>query len=290
LLEEAIRRASGLIAHERICTIVAQQHREWWAQFLRCMPEPNIVVQPRNRGTAIGVLYSLLHILARDPNAKVVLLPADHHVSDEATLRQSLRIALDRLEQDPMSPVLLGLEPEETDTELGYILPGPIDAFGASTVRRFVEKPELGLAAQIIDSGGLWNAFIVAASAQQLVNMFTLRFAPVVMEMQVILSRCANVGLPASSGWSTIVDMYKRLPNVDFSRDLLEGQEAALRVVRVPACGWSDLGTPRRVAEALRRLGVEPIPAQRPRTHVEHSAPINLAVMHSRVEGAGATA
>jgi mannose-1-phosphate guanylyltransferase len=294
LLEDAIARASGLVAPERICTIVAQQHREWWSQVLRHMPEKNIIVQPRNRGTAIGILYSLLHILARDPKAKVVLLPADHYVREESKLRRSLQLALERLDRAPSSPVLLGLEPEETDPELGYILPGAPDELGGLTVRRFVEKPELGLAAQIIDAGGLWNAFIIAASAQQLVNMFTHRFAPVVMEMQVILSRYTQAGLPATSGWATIVDMYERLPTVDFSRDLLEGQEASLRVVHVPACGWSDLGTPHRVAETVRRLSaLEAGAVHRPRHRNGPSvdaAPINLAAMHARFESGGMTA
>lgn len=286
LLEDAIVRASGLVASERICSIVAQQHREWWSQVLRRMPEDNIIVQPRNRGTGIGVLYSLLHIVARDPHARVILLPADHYVRDEATLQESLKIALAHLEAEPGSPVLLGLEPEEIDIELGYILPGKPNApngMGGSTVRRFVEKPELGLASQIVDEGGLWNAFIIVASAQQLVNMFTQRFAPLVMEMQVILSRCSQSGLPASSGWATIVDMYERLPNVDFSRHLLEGQEELLRVVRVPACGWSDLGTPRRVAETLRRLAHEDsVRAHRPR--VLPTAHISLAAMQAQFE------
>ena len=288
LLEDAIVRAAGLIAPERICTIVAQQHREWWSQVLGHTPEENIIVQPRNRGTAIGILYSLLHILARDPDARVVLFPADHHVRDEGTLRQALRTAVQRTELDPAAPVLLGLEPEETDTELGYILPGKSDPIGGSTVRRFVEKPELGLASQIIDAGGLWNAFIIAASAQQLVNMFTQRFAPVVMEMRVILSRVSLAGLPASAAWSSIVDMYERLPHVDFSRHLLEGQEGLLRVVRVPACGWSDLGTPHRVAEALRRLAVED--SHRRRTEPHPTSHISLAAMHAQFGSPGASA
>jgi alkanesulfonate monooxygenase SsuD/methylene tetrahydromethanopterin reductase-like flavin-dependent oxidoreductase (luciferase family) len=40
---------------------------------------------------------------------------------------------------------------------------------------------------------------------------------------------------------------------LDFSRDILQGQESTLRVLKVADCGWSDLGTPERVAEALAR-------------------------------------
>jgi hypothetical protein len=46
--------------------------------------------------------------------------------------------------------------------------------------------------------------------------------------------------------------LYQRLAPVDFSRDVLEGQEPMLRVLTVPNCGWTDLGTPQRVAQALQ--------------------------------------
>jgi hypothetical protein len=65
---------------------------------------------------------------------------------------------------------------------------------------------------------------------------------------------------------------------MDFSRDVLEGQESLLRVLTVPACGWSDLGTPRRVAETLTRIGHQPGSAQ----YSIATAHLSLAVQHSR--------
>jgi hypothetical protein len=74
--------------------------------------------------------------------------------------------------------------------------------------------------------------------------------------------------------------MYDRLPEVDFSRHLLEGRESHLRVVRVPACGWSDLGAPKRVGETIRRLQI----ATRPHHHSYESSVINLAARHAHLE------
>ena len=172
---------------------------------------------------------------------------------DEQTLLRSLDAALRRLRQDASKPVLLGMEPDESDTDLGYILPGEPDALGGQNVMRFVEKPDLSAATEIINQGGLWNSFIIAASAQSLIELFLPRYAPIVMEMQVILSR-AFAADSLTAVWPTIVEMYERLPSLDFSRDVLEGRETQLCVVRVPPCGWSDLGTPRRVGQTLRRL------------------------------------
>jgi mannose-1-phosphate guanylyltransferase len=250
------------------------------------MPNQNIIVQPRNKGTAIGVLYSLLSVLARDPLARVLLLPADHYVRDELVLRQSLRIALSRLDIDDSKPVLLGLEPDEADPELGYILPGSRDPLGGRLVGRFVEKPSAQVAKDIIANGGLWNTFIIAASAQSLLNMYTQRYAPIVMEMKVIMSRAANAGLPPAAGWAAIAEMYDRLPDVDFSRHLMEGRESDLRVVRVPPCGWSDLGTPKRVGETIRRLQTT---SHRTHHHTDHDSSdvlINLAARHANLERA----
>jgi hypothetical protein len=50
------------------------------------------------------------------------------------------------------------------------------------------------------------------------------------------------------------LDLYRDLPLIDFSRQVLQGAESMLRVLRVPRCGWNDLGTPKRLADTLQTL------------------------------------
>jgi hypothetical protein len=60
-------------------------------------------------------------------------------------------------------------------------------------------------------------------------------------------------------------EAYQHLRPMDFSRDVLSGNEGSLRVMPVPQCGWSDLGTASRVESTLRRLKDDAIgPALRP--------------------------
>jgi mannose-1-phosphate guanylyltransferase len=155
LIEEAIARGSALVDTERICVIVGAAHRHWWLQSaaLKRLPANNLIVQPRGRGTAVGILYAVLHIATKDPDAVIVLLPSDHHVADEGALRESLVAALQRTRQGAGSPVLLGLEPDRADTELGYIVPGARDPSGGYRVRRFVEKPDISAARALVDGG-----------------------------------------------------------------------------------------------------------------------------------------
>jgi mannose-1-phosphate guanylyltransferase len=255
LLGDAIHRAARLIEPARICAIVGQQHQRWWAESdeLRRLPPRNLIVQPSNRGTGVGILYAILHILGWDPEAHVVILPSDHYVRDEGMLGEALRTALRRVEENDAPPVLLGMEPDSIDAELGYIVPAEPHAAGGQRVAQFIEKPTLAEARRLVEQGAVWTAFIVAARAQTLLELFLSRYAPLVVEMQVLLTRQQRLGTPAG-GWPALVDLYRRLPTLDFSKDILADQVPRLCVIRVAQCGWTDLGTPRRVAEVLERL------------------------------------
>lgn len=270
-MQEALHRAEAAASRNQICAVVAERHRCWWAEELDSLASPNVIVQPSNRGTANGILLPLLSILRRDPRARVALLPSDHHVRDESRLAEALRAAAGS-SGPACAPILLfGLEPREPDSELGYILPGRRHPSGGHwAVERFVEKPPAELAAALISRGGLWNAFIVVADGQALLRLFEHRCPDVVAAMQSIV----NCGDRAA-----LVGLYERLPDLDFSRHILQGQEHRLRVRSVPPCGWSDLGTPQRVADALR----EPQPPSRRSVAAPLRAALSLAAQQARL-------
>src|ERR1700692_649609 len=141
LLREALRRAETIASPANRCIVVATHHRHWWHAALADEPASNVVVHPSHRGTANGILLPLLHIMARDPDARIVLLPSDHHVSDEQVLSAALAEAVRKLEARRDQVLLLGISPEEADPDLGYIVPGSVDGCAVWTVSRFVEKP-----------------------------------------------------------------------------------------------------------------------------------------------------
>jgi mannose-1-phosphate guanylyltransferase len=250
LLQEAVQRARAVVAPERICTIVAADHRQWWADHLEDVSPENLIVQPQNRGTANGILLPLLAILERDPDARILLLPSDHHVRDEERLAGALRYAASPPETAWAEIMLLGLTARTADTELGYIVPNREAGHTHHGVNRFVEKPELDQAQRLIEHGALWNAFIIAADAPALLKLFERRYPDIVAAMRDAVRGNAGGLAPDAA----LAELYEALPELDFSRNILQGQEQHLRVLPVPECGWSDLGTPQRVAEALRAL------------------------------------
>jgi mannose-1-phosphate guanylyltransferase len=245
LLAAALNRAAAIAPRERLCAIVAGQHRQWWADgTLDDLPDSNVFVQPRNRGTAHGVLLPLVKIAARDPNAIVALLPADHYFRDEAAIAASLRRVTVLATENSDAIHLLGVEPEAADAELGYILPSPNARCRSRRIVRFIEKPKAAQARRLIELGALWNVFIIAASIRTLLNLYSPSFDATIAAMR-------------HAEGAELDELYQSLPDIDFSRDILEGNEAKLRVLTVPRCGWSDLGTLDRIALMVRHFEEE---------------------------------
>jgi mannose-1-phosphate guanylyltransferase len=252
LLQHALHRAENLAPRRRICAVVARQHARWWRDSLGSLPSSNVVVQPENRGTAVGILLALLHILERDSIARVLVLPSDHHVTDEPALSGAMARAFVRLRKEPEAMVLLGMPPDDADTELGYIVPAPGGGDGVARVANFIEKPTPPEARLLVSRGALWNSFIIAAHAPTLLAVFAARDPALVTRMQAAV-RSSHGGRDTAA----LSGLYDVLPTLDFSRQVLQGREALLRVLRVPACGWNDLGTPDRVGKSLRHEPVE---------------------------------
>lgn len=274
LLQDAIRRASSVADRARLCTIVAADHRRWWESALWSLPARNVIVQPRNRGTANGILLPLLHIAARDSQARIVLLPSDHYVRAEGTLSLALHTAIEQLEQLRSQIVLLGMQPEEADPELGYIVPGR-GTTRTLHVRQFVEKPSLTLTRALLDDGALWNAFILAGRVSSFLDLYEQRFPELLREMRLAVARDLDDPHDALAA----CELYERLPELDFSRHVMEGAEGSLRVLPVAPCGWSDLGTPQRVAEALSRYAISPDMPD----HATQFGFLNLATQHAQL-------
>jgi mannose-1-phosphate guanylyltransferase len=251
LIVESLQRARHVAAPERVCAIVAQQHAPHWRRHLGFLPRRNVIVQPQNRGTANGILLSVLSILERDPLAKIVFLPADHLVLDENALGRALRDLVAAVSHHPQGLTLVGIEPEEADPELGYVVPGRSLHDGSRTVSRFIEKPAPHIAQELLRGQALWNSFIFGAHAPALLGLLRTHLGASVEDMATALARDAQ-----SNERSALGRHYEQLPTADFSRAIMQRATHVLRVIRAPACGWSDLGTPERVARALSRLSV----------------------------------
>ena len=248
LLRRAIDRAERMVAGDRVAIVVAEQHRQWWEEDLAAFPAANVVIQPENKGTAIGLLLGVTHVLSQDPGARFVVFPSDHLVADEDTLHGALLDAVEAMQLDPRRMVLLGMALDELDPEYGWIVCGRPSATGVREVFSFREKPDRDTAVLLRKRGALVNCFILVGTGTTLVGLFDQTIGDVLRAFR-------TPGLSEEGGEQALRNLYARLPSCDFCRDVLEPQAPQLSVVAVPPCGWTDVGTPARLMMLLRESG-----------------------------------
>ena len=265
LLQDALKRAATVAMPSHVCTVVADQHRRWWTSAIAGLNESNVFVQNRNRGTAYGILLALLKLEMRNPSAIVTFLPADHYFRDEEAITRVLRIAGNLASANTHATYLLGADPERADPELGYILPAEKVLDKPAEIVGFTEKPTTDHARELLSVGALWNLSILVGSLGALLELFEEDYAERLGQMREALN-CRVAGDRQS-----LDTFYGAIAPSDFSHDVLEVQATRLQVLRVPNCGWTDLGTPQRVEATVRSMGVN---GDSVRPHIGTDAPL----------------
>ena len=255
LLEETQRRVALELARERTLYVVNRKHGPYYEGLLSHESCANLVVQPRNIGTAPAILYSLLRIAVREPNAVVALFPSDHYISDSGKFMSHIRLALDTARKSPQLLILLGVEPENPEVEYGWIEPtgsmkGHPRVFG---VRRFWEKPHQMLAQVLQLRGCLWNSFVMVASVQALLEII----ASAVPELYRAFAKVQAL-LHTAAERQAIETLYQRFEEINFSHRVLALCSERLAVLKVTGVRWNDLGEPKRVMASLDIAGVRP--------------------------------
>ena len=247
LLEQTLDRAERVTDLSRIVVVVREDQRCWWSSQLDRLPSENVLVQTDNRGTGVAILHALVQVLRRDAHPTFVILPSDHAVTAETVLLGAIGLAARMAERNRKHLVLLGAAPEHPETEYGWILPSGDITAGMRRVERFVEKPEPRLAAELLAVGALWNTFVCASSGEALLKLYEER-QPSTLRGYLDLVAAQGADRPAGRA------QFRALPNVDFSRDVIQSAADHLRVLTLPPCGWTDLGTSSRVNQWLAQL------------------------------------
>lgn len=243
-LQAAARRATPLVqGGGELIVIGSADHEALIAEQLAgCAAQ--VLLEPQSRNTAAAIAVAAAWASRRAPDARLVILPADHHLPDAPAFHAAIATALGAAGDGLI--VTLGVRPTAPATAYGYILAGP----GAGDVRpvaRFVEKPDEAAAAALIAEGALWNSGIFVATAA------TLRAALAQHAPEVFAAAEAAVDAEARGRLGAAL---AGAPSVAFDRAVMEPTDRAA-VVPV-AFPWSDLGSWAAVADAAGATAAEP--------------------------------
>ncbi len=197
-----------------------------------------VLIEPEGRNTAPAVLVAALWLAEKDPDAKMLVAPADHVVPDAEAFRRVVRSGLEACANGDL--VTFGIRPDRAETGYGYLELADgttADASTAQPLKRFVEKPDPAQAAAMLKAGHyLWNAGIFLFSVRDILAAFKAH-APDLSDPAGNALAQASVDLGflrlAAKPWNEMRDI-----SIDYAV-----MERAQNLSVVPfGGGWSDLG------------------------------------------------
>ena len=196
-----------------------------------------ILIEPEAKNTAPAILAASIFLHAKDKDAILLVAPSDHVIPHTDDFHSAVKVGLSLVQNQKM--VTFGIKPTHPETGYGYLelSADPIDDYGSSALRAFVEKPHLQDAMQMLETDHyLWNAGIFLFRADDMINAFST-YAPETLDLvsQSVDDASADLGFLrlASETWSELQDI-----SIDYAI-----MEKAQNLVDVPyASKWSDLG------------------------------------------------
>jgi len=211
----------------KVVIVTGEGHVEGTKQ---AVPGVEIIAEPVGRNTAAAIGLAAAILASRDPDAVLLVLPADQHVTDKAAFAKALDAALTAVERDDVIATI-GIAPTRAETGFGYLEVDSAQDGVATPVKRFVEKPDLATAQQYLASGRyLWNAGIFGASARRLLAELDKHLPATAAAVREIAREPARART-----------LYPTLPSISFDHGVMEKVD---RVVTVPArVGWDDVGS-----------------------------------------------
>jgi mannose-1-phosphate guanylyltransferase/mannose-6-phosphate isomerase len=194
-----------------------------------------VVIEPMRRDSAPAIAAATAVARARDPEAVVLALAADHIILDVPEFRATCLAGRAAAEQGQI--VTFGIKPSEPKTSYGYILPGEAIGGGVHKVKRFVEKPDAATAKKYVSEGYLWNSGNFLFRADVLLSELT-RLEP---EMAAAIEAAVKNATTDLGFLRLAPDAFARAPQKSIDYAVMEKTDRA--AVVAGDFGWSDIGS-----------------------------------------------
>jgi mannose-1-phosphate guanylyltransferase len=240
MIRETVDRVRSLVPLERILIVTSRSQARQLHREVPQIPLGNLLLEPVGRNTAPCLGLAAVHVQRTNPEAVLIVLPADHYIGAPEKFLRTLRRAAEFASREKYL-VTLGITPSGPETGYGYIQKGPVlGRVGGTEVFRtkaFREKPTLRKAKTYLRRGDfLWNS-----------GMFIWRVGVFLEALEKSLPRLYGdlQELKASMGKrgerKVLEKVYSRCPSISVDYGVMEkAPNVALIEARF---GWSDVGS-----------------------------------------------
>ncbi len=241
MIQNTAERIKEIIPQERILVVTNDDYVDIVKEQLPKVPERNIVGEPVAKNTAPCVAIAAELLIKKDPDAVMVVLPADHHITNSEEFKRVLTAAISKAEQGK-GLVTIGIKPDRPETGFGYIHADSseteqLDEKNVEKVRGFKEKPTLQKAQEFLNSGDYyWNSGMFVWKAETVLKEFKKQLP----EMYSLLKDTSQ-DLYTDLHSAGINEFYMDCESISIDYGVMEG---AKQVFVVPGdFGWNDVGS-----------------------------------------------
>jgi mannose-1-phosphate guanylyltransferase len=241
LIQQTFSRFKKICPRENIYIVTNEIYKDLVKQQIPGIADEQILLEPSRRNTAPCVAYANYCILARDPEACVVVAPSDHVILKEDIFLANIKSALTAAAENDWL-LTLGIRPSRPDTGYGYIQYNDGKTVYKKDpqirkVKTFTEKPNLELAVTFLQCGDfLWNSGIFVWSLKSIMKAF----AAYLPEVDVLFREgVGKFGTRKEKAF--ISETYTVCKSISIDYGVMEKADNVY--VLAADFGWSDLGT-----------------------------------------------
>jgi mannose-1-phosphate guanylyltransferase len=240
MLQQTVSRIAPLVPPERTLVVTGSDQAKSVREQLPQLPAANVVSEPCPRDTAPCVGLSAEIVAARDPDATIIVMPADHVIQPTEKFLATVRAAAAVIDADPSAFVTFGIKPTRPETGYGYIERGEAlpsrEGIALHRVVQFREKPDLATAREFVADGRFaWNSGIFVWRARAILDALKTHRP----ELASALGRVGRaLGTPEQA--ATIAREYPLMEKVPIDKAVME-KAANVRVLEV-VYDWNDVG------------------------------------------------
>jgi len=240
MLQQTIARIGNLLPVEDVLVVAGEVHGEEVRRQLAELPPENILLEPVGRNTAACVGLAALLVQHRDPSGVMVILPADHLITDEDLFLSTLRAAVAMARKEP-TLITLGIRPASPETGYGYIEAGgqvdKVQEHDFYKVSSFHEKPDLERAKNYLERGNFfWNSGMFVWQAEAILAAMKSYLPGLHADLHRLKPFLDTDELDRE-----INRIYPDLESISIDYGVMEKAD---NVLMIPAdFGWNDLGS-----------------------------------------------
>ncbi len=253
LLQLAYARLARCVPRDQIYVIGSAAHTRLVRAQLPQLPCSRWVGEPAGRNTAAAIGTGAFLIGREDPGAVMVVATADHMIEPADRWAEAVRAAGEIALEDVDRLVCLGVPPTAPITGYGYLLPGrgrrrlARGRVQAAPLARFVEKPSVRVARQLIRRGALWNSGMFVWSIPAIARALQHHLPQITRGLVMMVK--AEIGTRAFD--EQLAQVYRQVPAISIDYGVMEQAVDCWMVTG--AFTWDDVGSWTSVARYLPR-------------------------------------